>query len=92
MSGKDKMDYGDEDAQWDYPEPEDKTGWRHYERIFRDENGVHNGRCRWSAPPMPIDGDVVLDPDVRIQDGKTLQFHPIPPGFMAPLEPGDRWI
>ena len=65
VSGKGKMEYGGEDAQLDYPELEDKTGWWHYKQIFQDKNGVWSGGCRWFGhPPVPIEGDGVPDPDV----------------------------
>lgn len=82
-----KTESEDEEAQWYY---QDKTGWRHYEKVYRDENGERAGACRWSAPPpKPIEGDSPPDPNVMMQDEKTKKFHPIPAGFEAPGVPVD---
>lgn len=82
----------DDDAIWDC---QDKTGWRHYSRTYRDKNGRPDGGCRWSAPPpVPMGEDDVADPDILIQDERTMKFHPIPPGFIAPPDPSSApdWL
>lgn len=59
----------------------DYTKWRSYERTFRNEQGLVDGKCRWSAPP-PIQGEG--DPDVMIYDDETKQMVAIPDGFCCP--------
>ena len=74
-----------DDPESPYEPYEDKTEWCHYEHIFRNKNGEHDGTCRWSAPPpVPLGNNKIPISDVFIQDEKTMKFHPLPQGMKAP--------